>query len=335
MEVLAYGTALVPPDAAPAARDGPTGPYAAERPRRGRLREPPAPGRHQRLARAPPAHLRDARDRGDRARGGDGRGAAPRRWSRRPAGALRGRAPHRLAHPDRVRRRGGSPRGGRVPERSGRAARRGHAAAEGMAVTVHYDPAGTVNAFATAGGNLVFYRGLLERMPHENALAMVVAHEIAHVLHRDPLAALGGGVASTVALLVLTGNAGSRAASEALEQRGAPDRDELHPAHGARRRRGRGRGARPALRARGRGGGAVRARRRGARRGRVRRGPGGGRVEAAGGCATCSSDSPAPTRSMPTGSRRSTSSPARGASPRREETTPLPPAFGSWLDDDG
>ena len=51
---------------------------------------------------------------------------------------------------------------------------------------MHYDPGGTFNAYATAGGQLVFYRGLLEAMPHENALATVVAHEIAHVAHRDP-----------------------------------------------------------------------------------------------------------------------------------------------------
>ena len=91
---------------------------------------------------------------------------------------------------------------------------------EGMGVTVHYDPADTVNAFATAGGNLVFYRGLLERMPHENALAMVVAHEIAHVLHRDPLAGLGGGIASAVALALLTGNAGTGVAGEVLGRAG-------------------------------------------------------------------------------------------------------------------
>lgn len=90
----------------------------------------------------------------------------------------------------------------------------------GMDVRVHYDPEDVFNAFATAGGHLVFYRGLLEAMPHENALATVMAHEIAHVLHRDPIAALGGGVASSVALLVLTGNAGSRAASGVLQDAG-------------------------------------------------------------------------------------------------------------------
>ena len=38
---------------------------------------------------------------------------------------------------------------------------------------------------------------------------MVMAHEIGHVLHRDPVAGLGGGVASLAAMLMLTGNAGT------------------------------------------------------------------------------------------------------------------------------
>jgi len=80
---------------------------------------------------------------------------------------------------------------------------------DGMRVTVHYNPAETFNAFATIGGNLIFFRGLLERLPHENALAMVLAHEIAHVLHRDPVAGLGGGLASAATLAMVTGNAGA------------------------------------------------------------------------------------------------------------------------------
>lgn len=91
---------------------------------------------------------------------------------------------------------------------------------EGMDVTVHYSPEDTFNAFATVGGNLLFYKGLLERLPHENALAMVLAHEIAHVLHRDPVAGLGGGVASAVALAMLTGNAGTGVAGEVLGRAG-------------------------------------------------------------------------------------------------------------------
>ncbi len=91
---------------------------------------------------------------------------------------------------------------------------------EGMSVTVHYDSEDVFNAFATVGGNLLFYRGLLSRMPDENTLAMVMAHEISHVLHRDPVAALGGGVVSTIALLGLTGSAGTGIAGQVLNNAG-------------------------------------------------------------------------------------------------------------------
>lgn len=91
---------------------------------------------------------------------------------------------------------------------------------EGMQVTVHYSNDDVFNAFATVGGNLVFYKGLLSRLPNENALAMVMAHEISHVLHRDPVAALGGGVVSTIALLALTGNSGTGMAGQVLSNAG-------------------------------------------------------------------------------------------------------------------
>lgn len=91
---------------------------------------------------------------------------------------------------------------------------------EGMQVTIHYSNEDVFNAFATVGGNLLFYKALLSRLPNENALAMVMAHEISHVLHRDPVAALGGGVVSTVALLGLTGNAGTGMAGRVLSNAG-------------------------------------------------------------------------------------------------------------------
>lgn len=91
---------------------------------------------------------------------------------------------------------------------------------EGMSVVVHYDSEDIFNAFATVGGNLQFYRGLLSRMPNENTLAMVMAHEISHVMHRDPVAALGGGIASTIALLGLTGNAGTGMAGQLMNHAG-------------------------------------------------------------------------------------------------------------------
>lgn len=70
---------------------------------------------------------------------------------------------------------------------------------------VHVVDDDMVNAFATLGGHLVFTRNLLARLPHENALVTVLAHEIAHLQHRDPVVALGRGVAVTGALAVLGG----------------------------------------------------------------------------------------------------------------------------------
>ena len=78
----------------------------------------------------------------------------------------------------------------------------------GMTVTVHYLPGDTVNAFATLGGNLMFYRGLLEKMPDENTLAMVMAHEIAHIKLRHPVRSLGRGVVVGIALSMVSAAVG-------------------------------------------------------------------------------------------------------------------------------
>lgn len=75
----------------------------------------------------------------------------------------------------------------------------------GMHITVHYVDSDVVNAFATLGGHIVIFRGLIDRSPSENALAMVIAHEIAHIKHRDPMVALGRGVLVGSVLSVLTG----------------------------------------------------------------------------------------------------------------------------------
>ena len=85
----------------------------------------------------------------------------------------------------------------------------------GLTVKAHYLDSDEVNAFATVGGHIFIARGLIERMPHENALAMVVAHEIAHVAHRDPAAALGGVVLLEV-LAALVTTSGSQVPEELL-----------------------------------------------------------------------------------------------------------------------
>jgi len=91
-------------------------------------------------------------------------------------------------------------------------------------IKVHHNSDDVFNAFATLGGNVVFFSGLLRELPHENALAMVVAHEIAHVLHRDPVAGLGGSLASMLAVMALTGNTGTGTAGRILSQTGAVTR---------------------------------------------------------------------------------------------------------------
>ncbi|MEM7220358.1 MAG: M48 family metallopeptidase [Pseudomonadota bacterium] len=78
-------------------------------------------------------------------------------------------------------------------------------AAERVPVVAHYDVGATENAFATLGGHVVFYRGLVDRVPHENALAMLVAHEIAHIQLRHPIVANGRALTVALALGALIG----------------------------------------------------------------------------------------------------------------------------------
>lgn len=54
-------------------------------------------------------------------------------------------------------------------------------------VKVHIDPSKNINAYATFGGYIVFYQGLLDSLPNEEAVVAVLAHEMAHVQHRDVL----------------------------------------------------------------------------------------------------------------------------------------------------
>ncbi|MHC4984224.1 MAG: M48 family metallopeptidase, partial [Planctomycetota bacterium] len=63
---------------------------------------------------------------------------------------------------------------------------------EDLRITVHYLDEPDINAFATLGGHVFILRGLVERVPSENALAMVMAHEIAHAANRDVAGNMGG-----------------------------------------------------------------------------------------------------------------------------------------------
>jgi predicted Zn-dependent protease len=77
---------------------------------------------------------------------------------------------------------------------------------EGLDVTVHYVKSDVINAVATLGGNIIVYDGLLSRMPNENALAMVLAHEIAHVKERHVIRAMSGGLLFSAVASALFGN---------------------------------------------------------------------------------------------------------------------------------
>lgn len=69
---------------------------------------------------------------------------------------------------------------------------------QSMPITLHYSDENVVNAFATIGGHVYFFKGLLSLLPHENALAMLVAHEYSHVTLRHPAKGLGGGLALSI-----------------------------------------------------------------------------------------------------------------------------------------
>ena len=63
-----------------------------------------------------------------------------------------------------------------------------------------------VNAFATPGGFIVIFRGLLDRTASAEELAGVLAHEIQHVLHRDATRAILRQASTGILLAALLGD---------------------------------------------------------------------------------------------------------------------------------
>ncbi len=62
------------------------------------------------------------------------------------------------------------------------------------------------NAFATLGAQIAVTEALLQHVSSENGLAMVLAHEIAHVQLRHPIEAAGRGIVVQIALAALLGD---------------------------------------------------------------------------------------------------------------------------------
>ena len=86
---------------------------------------------------------------------------------------------------------------------------------EEMKITAHYMNKPTVNAFATIGGNLFIYRGLLEIIPNENTLVTLLGHEIAHVKYRHPIKSLGRGIMVATAMTAITGSTNAQVLGDA------------------------------------------------------------------------------------------------------------------------
>lgn len=63
---------------------------------------------------------------------------------------------------------------------------------EGMTITVHLVRDDSVNAFATFGGTIMVFSGLLDKITSEQQLAALLAHEIAHVRDRHVMRSATG-----------------------------------------------------------------------------------------------------------------------------------------------
>ncbi len=79
---------------------------------------------------------------------------------------------------------------------------------EPLEITLHWlgdEP--TPNAFATAGGHIFVTRGLLQQVQSENGLAMVLAHEYAHIEARHPLSLMLEQMSLGAVMALLAGDA--------------------------------------------------------------------------------------------------------------------------------
>lgn len=67
------------------------------------------------------------------------------------------------------------------------------------------------NAYATLGGHIIVTDALLRQVKSENGLAMVVAHEIAHIRYRHPISGASRAMVLQLALYALLGSSGDGA----------------------------------------------------------------------------------------------------------------------------
>lgn len=79
---------------------------------------------------------------------------------------------------------------------------------EDIKIHVNYSPMNEVNAVAVMGGEVYVFDGLINMARSENALAFVLAHEIAHLKHRHGLRGVGRSGVMSSAILMLFGTSG-------------------------------------------------------------------------------------------------------------------------------
>lgn len=84
-------------------------------------------------------------------------------------------------------------------------------------IDVYVSDSDTVDAFATFGGNVVMMQGLLDKLPSEEAVAAVLAHELGHIKNRDPLRSVSRSMLFGAVSAALFGADGSLNALGSLE----------------------------------------------------------------------------------------------------------------------
>lgn len=106
--------------------------------------------------------------------------------------------------------------------------------ADDIVISVHYIDNDVENAFATLGGHIFIFSGIMNTVEDENALAMIIAHEIAHIKNRDPVVAMGRGAAIQMMYTFVTGDSLADVGGElgmlffSREQEEIADIDALH-----------------------------------------------------------------------------------------------------------